>query len=447
MTERKVSTETVSDKMQWIKSRMDEMLNADSQDELVDIYTEILSELGVCYAGLIFSILGSEKTSQPELEDKILQETEAYDEEIAEMEDTIKDISEESTEVNADNNETDNACVSDDEESPAYAVFYSLNNAAYVAVNERMRVCVPVRNLAKAYCVEADLTSVAQGQNELSKYKLDKLKPIQIKFLTQKEYDDTIGKAKAMQELMASMPKVENTNINTEHKVTNFATSNNKSSNGHIGEKSNNTSGYYDTNKKDGYDFFHSCPYWLFETDNKTSVKTTSKISMTDMIESPRELYRAMHNGIDNESIVEEPKSYHNDIAYISSSTYDDLDDFSTLITVINATIEAISMTKSEWLVTPFIESGNKINIDYMMDIDYSVLNDAIDDWNERNAPMQIMYVEDFDPTIVHFRKNIEAAADKYIVDEKELAAMAIYNYVRCLIAYEEFKTRNGIIA
>ena len=472
--EGKVSAEAVSDKMQWIKNKMDEMLTIDSQNELVDIYTEIVAELGTCYAALTSAIMSSEKVFQSDFEAKTSTEPAK-----GEVETSVESV-EEDNELQPEENEQESATETEtiaernidedieqdtmptqavEDDAPAYAVFYSLNNAAYVAINERMRACVPVRNLAKAYCVEADLTSVAQGQNELSKYNLDKLKPIQIKFLTQREYDDTIGKAKAMQELMANMPKVENTNTNTEHRVTNFAANNKTSSSGHIGEKTkNNTSGYYSDSyhsgyyndsygkKKEGYDFFRANPYGLSKTGNQAPVPSVSKITMTDMIENPRELYKAMHDGIDDTAEIGRPCSYENDIIDITPTVYAELDDFEILIPAINATIDAISRTKAGWLVDPFVASGKEIDNDYMMDIDYSLLDLAIQDWNEINAPFQIMYVEDFDPTVISFKKNIQAVAKKYVVDEEELAAMAIYNYVRCLMAYESFKTRRGII-
>jgi hypothetical protein len=314
---------------------------------------------------------------------------------------------------------------------------------------------VPVRNLAKAYCVPADLTSVAQGQNELSKYKLDKLKPIQIKFLTQKEYDDSIGKAKAMQELMANMPTTPTNNtISSEHKVANFAANNKTTSSGHIGEKSKGNaydSAYGANNKKGGYDFFHSDSYSLYKDKNghgssNAQSQKIYKVSMTDMLENPRELYKAMHNGIDDIDMSGLPCSYENDIIDIAPAMYAEIDDFEILIPAINKTINAIANTKAGWLVDPFVASYGEVDNDYMMDIDYALLDLAIQDWNETNNPCQIMYVEDFDPTVITFKKNIEAVSKKCMIDKEELAAKAIYNYVRCLMAYQRFKWKRGIM-
>lgn len=460
----------VKEKTQIIKAKIDAMLTASSQSELLGVYTDIMSELGMCYTSLTNQL--ENQNAAETLQDS---ETEVVNGISEEADSTVKndqneannDVTEDVVESPVENaEETNETSVSVEEEAAeeaAYAVFYSVNHAAYVAINERMRACVPVRNLAKAFCVPADLTSVAQGQNELSKYKLDKMKPIQIKFLTQKEYDDTIGKAKSMQALLANMPQSTNTTISGDHKVTNFAANNKSTAKGHIGEKPKNSScGYWDKydyssdkyddyrsdgSRKTSYDFFRSQPY--YGQGNKSHSQTapsTSGITMTDMIECPRELYKAMHDGIDDTSEVCKPHSYENDIIQLSQATYDQMGDFEILIPMINKTVDMIADTRAGWLVDPFIASGKVIDNDYMMDIDYALLDTAIEEWNEENKPFKVMYVEDFDPTIISFKKNIETSAKKYGQNYRELAAMAVYNYVRCIMAYESFKVKHGII-
>jgi hypothetical protein len=446
----------VEDKIQWIKNKIDEMLVVSSQSELLDIYTDVVSELGTCYAALTNRFIAQSVTSQePEIGEIVDEVEEVLDEPENKLEETANNKIDEALE-----DDSTPATMSTGDE-PVYAVFYSVNNAAYVAVNERMRMCVPVRNLAKAFCVSADLTSVAQGQNELSKYKLDKLKPIQIKFLTQKEYDDTIGKAKSMQALLANMPQSTNTNISGEHKVTNFAANTKSTSKGHIGEKSkNNSSGHWDRDycdrdygdnygekKSGGYDFFRSKPYAM--QNNKfcnTSITSARKVTMTDMIECPYELYKVMHDGIDDTSEMHKPHSYTNDVVHLSDAIYDQMGDFDVLIQIINKTIDKIADTRAGWLVDSFIASGKVIDNDYMMDIDYALLDTAIEEWNADNKPFKVMYVEDFDPTIISFKKNIEVSSKKYVQNRRVLAAMAVYNYVRCLMAYESFKVKHGIM-
>lgn len=454
----------VKEKTQIVKAKIDAMLTASSQSELLGVYTDIMSELGICYTSLT-----NQLTNQIAAETLQDSETEVVDGISEEVDNTVEngqdevnnDVTEDTVESLVENAEEANEADAPVEEEAAYAVFYSVNHAAYVAINERMRVCVPVRNLAKAYCVPADLTSVAQGQNELSKYKLDKMKPIQIKFLTQKEYDDTIGKAKSMQALLANMPQSTNTTISGDHKVTNFAANNKSTSKGHIGEKpKNSSSGYWDRDygdkyddyrgdgsRKTSYDFFRSQPY--YGQGNKSYSQTapsTSRITMTDMIECPRELYKVMHDGIDDTSEVCKPHSYENDIIQLSQAMYDQMGDFEILIPMINKTVDMIADTRAGWLVDPFIASGKVIDNDYMMDIDYALLDTAIEEWNDENKPFKVMYVEDFDPTIISFKKNIETSAKKYGQNHRELAAMAVYNYVRCIMAYESFKVKHGII-
>lgn len=428
-----------TEKVQQIKDKMDSMLTADSQDELISIYTQIVGELGACYTELTSAMANNK-----------IKDTEPPDETVQPEENIIATDMVETSEASEVHNETtEDILVQDTEDNtPAYAVFYSMNNAAYVAVDERMHVCMPVRNLAKAYCVAADANSIANGQNELSKYKLDKLKPLQIKFLTQKEYDETIGKAKQMRELLANMPEVTSVNHNTEHKVTNFA-SNSKTSSNHIGEKpSYSYDKSYKSSYGDGYNYYTSKPYDTLKTTNIShSSPQRFKISLTDAIENPRSLYQMMHDDVDDIADVTRPHSYENDLVSLSSKDYAEISDFDVLIPIINETLHAIEQTRAGWLTDLFIESGKCIDTDYMMDIDYALLDTAIEEWNEINRPSKIMYVEAFDPTIIDFKKNIEAAAGKYGFEKEELASMAIYNYVRCLLAYESFKARNGIVA
>lgn len=339
------------------------------------------------------------------------------------------------------------------EDEPKYAVFYSLNHASYLALDETLHCCTLVRNLAKAYCVGADVNSIANGQNELSRHNLEKFKPLQIRFLTQKEYDDTIGRAKSMVDLIANLPTVENTEISSEHTVANFATNTKNAVVRNHRTISGNTYANYGSSvkhdKPKGFDWFNRKPYG--QSDQKTNGVPTNvkKISVTDKLENPRMLYMALHSRIDKfePGMMPLMSSYENDIPNVNSIHLDTIDDFNELIPLLNMVLTKISVTKSSWLLEDFERSFkmrgiSDIDNDYLMDIDYSVLDDAISEWNAHKRPEKsghLMYVEDFDPTIAAFKRNIKNAAKKYNWDERELAAMAIYNYVRCLIAYEEY--------
>ena len=358
-------------------------------------------------------------------------------------EDTVIDEKCQNEALNDATSDVNNSSQIEEDDSPKYAVFYSLNHAAYIALDETLKCCMIVRNLAKAYCVEADVTGIANGQNELSKYNLEKFKPLQIKFLTQKEYDDTIGRAKSMADLIVNMPKVENTEISSEHKVANFAT-NTKST---TKAKPNVSHNYHshESDKPKKFDWFHNKPYE--NKSNNPSDKNIKKITLTDKLENPVQLYATLHHRIDRFN-ANGMTSYDKDFAQIATGKLNKLDDFDELIPLLNETLERIAITQSAWLLDGFYKGlktrylVDEINNDYLMDIDYSIMDSAIARWNHQQRPSKsgyLMYVEEFDPTIASFKKNIKEAAKKFVRDEEEMAAKAIYNYVRCLIAYEEY--------
>lgn len=440
----------VSEKIKWMKSKMDELPDINSKDELTDAYTELIGELSICYGNLIENIVktalegeirASEEQDVKYIDESIETSTEASEETLADVTATLEE-----SETDDETIEEDATTEKPESEPTPYAVFYSKNNAAYVAIDKRARRCITVRNLAKAYCVAGDLTSVVQGQNELSKYNIDKLKPIEIKFLTQKEYDDTIGKAKEMQKLIASMPKsVDTGNASTIHKVTNFASDvKSDTSKSHIGEKKDNVN----ENSGSGYNFFKAKPYnGVYDTTsynktsyglashNKTSHNKTSstfKVTMRDALENPRELYKLLHNNIDDGS------SYENDLAYVRQAY--DINDFDTITDLIRETIRNIENTNSKWIVAWLIEDDEPIvDEEFLMDVDYSLFDKAIDAWTDYYDDTTLIYVEDFDPTILNFKQKIQEVSDKYGIDESDMTAMAIYNYVRCLAAYARY--------
>lgn len=384
--------------------------------------------------------------------------------------------------------------------TPAYVVFYSKNHAAYVSIDEKRHACVPVRNMAKAYCVKADVSSIAAGQNELSKYRLDKMKPLEIKFLTQKEYDETIGRAEKMKDILAAIPDKPSVDITANHTVTNFASSSENTGKSHIGENrpSNYGEGWDNANWRNyparkpcyndygyygDYDYWDDCRYYENERiDRKTGYnrgdKKRAKPSKSEAKkaadskyinglktgtknpeENPMVLYIRMHkhDGKDIDEICyEKQSSLGYDYETISSTEYIRIandNDFTILINVINGTIRQIENTKSSWLLNNTVARGFDIEPNftrsYLMDMDYAKLQKAIDFWNEMNdcAP-PIMYVEKFDPTINDIGKNIEMLV-KELQKENSLInndpmetactimSMAIYNYVRCIIAYE----------
>ena len=381
-----------------IEEKLDSMImNKSSYEALTKAYADVMMLISDLYVSLAFKA------------------------KINELDDITDDTD------NVESDDTDNV---ESDDTPVYAVFYSVNNAAYISIDERMKMCIPVRNLAKAYCVKADLTSVAKGKNELSKYKLNKLKPIQIKFLTQKEYDETIGKAQSMKELIANMPKTEtNSRIDSSHKVANFA-KNTKN-------KYNNS---YSLGRDHYYDDSHGDRYYdtFINNANSKKKKFEQSISMTDMIQNPCMLYKAIHHNIDDSDVSNKIDSYDNDYVLLNEKQYDNILEFDMIVSIINKTISSIRETKSEWITDVFAKYAWSINEDYMMDIDYELMNDAVDEWNSEYND-KIMYLEDFDPTIISFKENIEKVTYEYVVDECEVAGMAIYNYVRCLIAYQRY--------
>ena len=348
------------------------------------------------------------------------------------------------------------------EEPPAYAVFYSINNAAYVAVNDAMHACVPVRNIAKAYCVEADMAAIAVAQNELSKFNLAKLKPIRIEFITQRQYDETIGKAKAMQAIMEAAPITTSKSIDTGHKVANFASNTKNASNTHIGNKS-----YEKYNK--GYDFYHSnVDYGNNKMHNydhtncnlESANEDDASVKLypfRDQMENPKWLYKSNHVNLDND-VIPKVRSYGNDIP---SFTVKDIENFKqncdyAIVNAINETLMRIKDTKASWMTDKLdlihnadLYHGNfMVDTDYILDIDYSLLDDAISEFNLQNET-HIMYVEDFDPTMNNFLRNIykingvsyNSVREDDIQDVIPLVEMAIFNYTVCLIAYELYKS------
>lgn len=461
-----------------LKGKLEQMDSATTKEELTEAYTCIVGILGEHYKSRLNEINAVKQeeekteTQSGESEQNGLCEDQSITQEITqEVTQDDSDVEERNASDQEDIQETEQSSdVKDD--SPVYAVFYSLNNAAYVAIDERMRACVPVRNIAKAYYTTADANGIMNGQNELSRYNLDKLKPIQIKFLTQKEYDDTIGRAKEMEKLMANMPTVkDNGKIDLDKKVQNFASGNSSGAGAtHIGSTNKSNSSYHDDYSGDrrysayyySGNYHHSFgnPYsQYYETDesenadyyNGTSGESPSitypVAPLRDRMENPRLLYIAMHNGIDDEDVFC-PRSFDNDIPKIDRYNYCDIDDYSVLIPLLNETINKIAGTKSGWLAHVYMSTDMEINVDYMMDIDYSVLDDAIHAWKRKNKGMELMYVEEFDPTIVHFKRNI-----KYLVktgkctddDRYQMMAYAIYNYARCILAYEEYVRENRL--
>lgn len=355
----------------------------------------------------------------------------------------------------ADNKQITNPA---DDDTPAYAVFYSLNNAGYVMIDERIHACVPVRNLAKAYYTKADANGVAQGQNELSRYDLDKLKPIRIKFLTQKEFDDSIGRAQEMAKLMANVPvKTDNGNVDTNKKVHSFASEKACTAMSHISSERKSRFSYRDEGYYNEYpayyedndypDFTYPDSYYRgrkITTATKAPMRGSKKcdIPLRDMMENPRALYRAMHVDIDDDDVVGLPVSFENDLPDISMKEYASLDDFEVLLPILNETIVNISKTRSGWLADAYMQNGLDITTDYMIDLDYSLMSEALKDWERRNDHRVIMYVEAFDPTVIDFKKNIKNLVTNGICSEDgviDMVRYAIYNYVRCILVYDEY--------
>ena len=447
--------------------RLDELSFVTDKDKLLTLSTEFISEFMSFQSKLIDNL----QKSQPDTEETAIETSEINDDNIETSDDETAGIDETASEtVEEDNIESNTDKESEEEptpetsevsndDTPAFAVFYSKNNASYISINEHKR-CVLERNMAKAFYVTADANGIANGQNTLSRYDIDKYKPITIKFLTQKEFDDSIGRAISMKALMENMQVTTSDTIDSAHKVANFATNTkNSDSKGasHIGDKPKSSYeknyGFRDgyTKKSSGYDFFSSKPYaqdWGNRQSEKKAQEATSTAPLSTRIESPYSLYKALHCNIDDSDVML-PCSMYRDTPDV---THDDIDglkvnDINTVIELINSTLQRISTTQSGWLIQHI--DVPEITYDYLMDFDYAMLDYALDEWNTQfdDSMFGVLYVEEFDPTVKGFVDNVAKAKTKYNNGESlnEWIEYAIYNFVRCIIAYDNYISSFGM--